>query len=99
MISASPEMDSGAALRASTISASRSIRYCSSGAIFGYGAFASCACACHAAAITTTSVKLLNAILPRVFGFIDFLLSQGILLLTRTRWARHAVALRDSLAI
>src|SRR5579862_2679200 len=51
MTSASREMDSGAALRASAISASRSaIRYCSRGAMLGYFAFASWAVACHAVA-------------------------------------------------
>jgi len=49
MTSASREMDSGAALRASAISASRSsIRYWSTGAMFGYGVLAPCAMACYA---------------------------------------------------
>src|SRR5690348_7133917 len=51
MTSASREMDSGAALRASAISASRSaIRYCSRGAMLGYFAFTSWAVARHALA-------------------------------------------------
>src|SRR5277367_3762177 len=60
--SASPEMDGGAALSAIAISALRSIMYCSTGAIFGYGVFASCAHAWHAAATTTTNAKLPKAI-------------------------------------
>ncbi len=70
MTSASREMDSGAALFASAISAFRSIRYWSNGAILGYGVWASCAC--RAATTMTTSAKLLNAIVLRIFRCIDF---------------------------
>src|SRR5258708_2511392 len=62
MTSASREMDSGAALRASVISACRSIRYRSSGAMLGYGVLASCACPWHAAASITTNAKLVSFI-------------------------------------
>src|SRR5262245_59232078 len=56
-ISASRDIDGGAAVRANAISASRFIRYCSIGAMLGYGELASCAfpsCACigHAAVKT-----------------------------------------------
>src|SRR5260370_38307491 len=44
------EIASGAALRARAISASRSIRYCSIGAIVGYGCLGSCAIAPRPAA-------------------------------------------------
>src|SRR6516225_4505728 len=50
MTDASREMESGAALRASTISEFRSsIRYCSRGAMLGYAVLASCATACNEA--------------------------------------------------
>src|SRR5262249_47156446 len=43
---ASPEMDGGEALRASAISSSRlAMRYCSTGAISGYGVLGACDCA------------------------------------------------------
>src|SRR6266567_3929035 len=58
MTSASREMESGAALRASVISASRSIRYWSSGAMLGYGVLGSWACVCHDAPSKTTSAKV-----------------------------------------
>src|SRR5215475_7014464 len=47
--SASRDIEGGAAVRASAISASRFIRYCSIGAMLGYGELVSCAfpsCAC-----------------------------------------------------
>src|ERR1700683_2110499 len=71
MTSASREPDSGAALFASSISAFRSMRYWSSGAMVGYGDLASCACARHAPPNTTSIAKLLVAIVQRVFRFID----------------------------
>src|ERR1039458_2955075 len=71
MTSASCEMDSGAALRARAISAFRSIRYWSSGAILGYGVLASCAWACHTKPSKTTSPKLLNATILTAFCCID----------------------------
>src|SRR5690349_98982 len=59
MISASREIAGGAAVRASTISASRSIRYCSIGAMRGYGGLAFCAAVGHAAPNV-----MINATLP-----------------------------------
>src|SRR6185312_2360910 len=54
--SALPEIDAGAAVRASAISSTRlGIRYCSTGAMRGYLPLASRACALHAAHGTTTS--------------------------------------------
>src|SRR5271154_2189775 len=71
--SASAEMDGGAALSANAISALRSIMYCSTGAIFGYGVvFASSAFACQTAPATTTSTQLLNAMALRASHF-DFI--------------------------
>ena len=60
MTSASRDIDAGAALRASAISASRFIRYCAIGAMLGYGELLSCAGACcawigHAAPNRATS--------------------------------------------
>src|ERR1039458_9495733 len=73
MTSASRAMDSGAALRARTISAFRSaIKYWSSGAMLRYGVLASCACACQAELSKTTSANPPNAIVPTIFRFIDF---------------------------
>src|SRR5271170_2660284 len=72
-MSASREMASGAALRATAISVSRSIRYWSSGAMLGSAAFASCTGARHAALSKITRAKLRNAIVLTIFRFIDFL--------------------------
>src|ERR1035441_7974831 len=85
MTSASCEMDSGAALLASAISAFRSIRYWSSGAMLGYGALASCACACLTAASMATRASLVSAIVLQVFRFIDFSGDTVILLVVRSR--------------
>jgi hypothetical protein len=66
-------MDSGAALRARAISAFRfGIKYCSIGAMLGYGALAACACPGLAALNTTANTKTGNAIVLIVPGFIDF---------------------------
>jgi hypothetical protein len=66
-------MDSGAALRARAISAFRfAIKYCSIGAMLGYGALASCACSGHAAISTTASTKTGNAIVLSIPRFVDF---------------------------
>src|SRR5215469_6930917 len=64
-ISASREIDGGAAVRASAISASRFIRYCSIGAMLGYGelvsgAFLSCACIGQATPKTAISAAPTN---------------------------------------
>src|SRR5580692_11051289 len=65
-------MDSGAALRARAISASRSaIKYCSRGAMFGYCAFASAAGACDQAPITITTAKVPHPIVLNICRFID----------------------------
>ena len=72
MTSASREMDSGAALRAKAISAVRSIRYWSSEAIVGYGVLVSCAWARKAALTTTTSSKLVNALVASGGGDLDY---------------------------
>src|SRR5579864_473681 len=65
-------MDSGAALRASAISASRSsIRYWSIGAMFGYGALASCEMACHAVQSRRPTVILFIEITPTFILYID----------------------------
>src|ERR1700731_4225415 len=62
MTSASREMDSGAALRASAISPFRSsVRYWSRGAMLGYFAFPSWAVACHAVA-NISAMAMLAAI-------------------------------------
>src|SRR5580704_13954407 len=75
MTSASRETDSGAALRASVISAFRSaIRYWSSGAMLGYGVLGPCACDCHTAHVTITSAEVPAAIILTIFRFICFLL-------------------------
>src|SRR5471032_614982 len=72
MISASREMDAGAAVRASSISASRSILYCAIGDMFGYGdlvscAFVSCAWIGQAAPSTATNTTFLHPIVLPVF--------------------------------
>src|SRR5580658_582928 len=72
MTSASFEIESGAALLASAISASRSIMYCSSGAMFGYGVLPSPTPACHAVVRTTASTKLPKAIALKDLRVIDF---------------------------
>src|SRR5258708_40002182 len=66
-IVASRDIDDGAAVRASAISASRSIRYCSMGAMTGYGgllyfAFVACVLIRHPAPTTTTNSKLPHSI-------------------------------------
>ena len=63
-------MDSGAALRAKVISSLRSILYCPMGAMLGYGVLASCAWSDHAAPSKKSSVKLIRAIILKVFCFI-----------------------------
>src|SRR6516165_10130676 len=80
MTSAPSEMELGAALRASAISAVRSIRYCSIGAMVGYGIVASRAIAWYAVPSTTSSAKLLIAIAPTFFFRIVFLLRMGLFL-------------------
>src|SRR5271167_4228482 len=79
MTSESREMDSGAAVRAKAISAFRSIRYWSSEAMLGYGVLVSCACARKAALTTTTSMKVVNALVRRIFRRIDFSSDRGFL--------------------
>src|SRR5258708_11955914 len=81
-ISASRDIDGGAAVRASAISASRSIRYCAIGAMLGYGdlvscAFVSCAWIGHAAPNTTTNTTFPHPIALPVFLSIDCLLFDG----------------------
>jgi hypothetical protein len=78
-ISASCDIDAGAAVRANAISASRSIRYCAIGAMLGYGdsiarAFVSCAWIGHAAPITATNTTFLHPIALPVFRSIDCVL-------------------------
>src|SRR5438270_9649535 len=65
-------MDSGAALRASAISALRSIKYWAAGAMVGYGFLASFAGACPNAAQTTLRAKSKHAITLNPFRFIRF---------------------------
>jgi hypothetical protein len=79
MISASRDIDAGAAVRASAISASRSIRYCAIGAMLGYGdlvscAFVSSAWISHAAPNPATNITFLHPIALPVFRSIDCLL-------------------------
>ena len=62
MTEASFDIEAGAAVRAMAISASRSIRYCSIGAIVGYGVLASCAWICPVPFSTATSTRLLPMI-------------------------------------
>ena len=76
---ASREMDDGAALRAKAISASRSIRYFSIGAMLGYGFLASCAWAFRAVLMERASAKAHDAIILTVSRFIRF--SPGILVM------------------
>jgi hypothetical protein len=64
-------MDDGAALRAKAISASRSIRYFSIGAMLGYGFLASCAWAVRAVLMERASAKA-HAIILTVSRFIRF---------------------------
>src|SRR5579864_2123633 len=78
-ISASRDIDGGAAVRAIAISASRSIRYCSIGAMLGYGdwvpcAFVSWAWIGHAAPNTATNAMFPHPIALPVFLRIDCLL-------------------------
>jgi hypothetical protein len=75
--SASPEIDSGAALRANAISASRlAIMYCATGAILGYEVLAFCADTSRAVlnmkTITTAAVKPGDVTLTSRARFIDF---------------------------
>src|ERR1700740_1307862 len=65
-------MDSGSPLLAKAISMSRSIMYCSTGAMFGYGALAACARVCHAVPSAQKNTKPLSAIALKVFLFIPF---------------------------
>jgi hypothetical protein len=65
-------MDDGAALRAKAISASRSIKYFSIGAMLGWGFLASCACAFRAVPTERGSAKAHDAIILRVSRFIRF---------------------------
>src|SRR5487761_2255479 len=79
MTSASRDIDAGAAVRASAISASRSIRYCAIGAMLGYGdlascAFVSCAWIGHAAPNTATNIRIPPPIALPVLRSIDRLL-------------------------
>jgi hypothetical protein len=78
-ISASRDIDAGAAVRASAISASRSIRYSAIGAMLGYGdlvscAFASSAWISHAAPNPATNITFLRPIALPVFRSIECLL-------------------------
>src|SRR5271156_4717007 len=66
-------MASGAALRASAISASRSIRYCSSGAMVAYGCLASWAATGHGAP-RAARMSALTEMICSFLGFIGFLL-------------------------
>src|ERR1035438_5108682 len=59
-------MDSGAALRARAISALRSMRYWSTGAIVGYGVFLSSADACHVAPGTNICAKIVRATIRNI---------------------------------
>jgi hypothetical protein len=78
MISASRDIDAGAAVRASAISASRSIRYCATGAMLGYGdlscAFVFSAWISHAAPNPATNITFLHPIALPAFRSIDCLL-------------------------
>src|SRR5215472_2080135 len=79
-------MAAGAALRARAISAFRSaIKYWSSGAMVGYGAFASCACASHAALSTTTNAQLGNAVILTIIRVIGFILTSEF-------WSRTGIS-------
>jgi hypothetical protein len=72
-------MDDGAALRAKAISASRSIRYFSIGAMLGYGLLASCACELRDVLRANASAKAHDAIILTVSRFMRF--SPGILVM------------------
>src|SRR5579862_2171581 len=74
-IVASRDIDGGAAVRASAISASRSIRYCAIGAMVGYGDFASCAfmsCARIGHAATNRAANRIVLPLVRSIGVSHF---------------------------
>jgi hypothetical protein len=62
---ASFEMLSGAALRASAIAASRSIKYCETGSIVGYGLSASCA---RVLAVMLSKLARASATLAAIFS-------------------------------
>src|ERR1700677_2244360 len=70
--SASSETDFGAAVRARAISAFRWVKYCSAGAMLGYGvltswAFTSCAAAGYSATSMSDSAKFRNTVVVKVF--------------------------------
>src|SRR6516225_837372 len=73
MTEASCEMASGAALRARAISASRSIKYCSTGAMVGYGCLASCPGAGLGIPRAAAKTNALSKILRTWFRVITFL--------------------------
>src|SRR5258708_28855464 len=78
IISASRDIDGGAAVRAIAISAARAIRYCSIGAMPGYGdlvscVFVSCAWIGHAAPNTASNTMFPHPIALPVFLSIDCL--------------------------
>src|SRR5260370_2903461 len=68
--SAARDTDSGAALRAMAISAFRSIKYCSIGAMLGYGVFGPCAWDWHTPHSTIASATVPNAFIGTIFRFI-----------------------------
>src|SRR5215467_3104411 len=70
-------MDGGAALRARAISASRSIKYWSSGAMLGYGVLVSAVRPGRDAHSTPTNAKVPNVTVLTIFRFTDFLLRYG----------------------
>src|SRR5215831_7638056 len=65
-------MDGGAELRARAISASRSIKYWSSGAMLGYGVLESAARPGREAHSTATNANVPNVIVLTISRFIDF---------------------------
>src|SRR6185437_15796945 len=78
IISASRDIDAGAAVRANANSASRSIRYCAIGAMLAYGALLLCGFACcawigHTAPNRATSATCRHPISWSALGSIDCL--------------------------
>src|ERR1700730_5424585 len=68
--SASRDMDSGAALRARAISAFRSIKYRSIGAMLEYGVLGSCACDWQTPDSAMASATVLHVFMGTIFRFI-----------------------------
>src|SRR5215470_14217879 len=85
-ILASRDIDSGAALRANATSASRSIRYCSSGAIVECDDLLSCACIGNGPTKAAANAMLRQLILVIRFWLIASSRTQHVLYFSAARW-------------